>query len=169
MIRRLLGAAAPFAGMFLLSTTASAEVATFAYDALGRLRVEQYVGGPANGIIRTYTYDAAGNRTRTGTLTVTLPRVVSNATSAGAELRIKVSGSPTGMFTFSENGTFLGSAYVSNGAASVFLEGFPLGTHTITATYSEDGGVTPLFAFTFTLKVQNLSWLPAVLELLLSE
>jgi len=70
--------------------------------------------------------------------------------------------------TFTENGTFLGSAPVSDGQASIFLQGFSLGTHTITATYSGDSD-NPQRAFTFTVKVMNLSWLPAVLEVILSD
>jgi hypothetical protein len=40
--------------------------------------------------------------------------------------------------------------------------------HTITATYSGDANNAPT-THTFTIKVQNLSWLPAVLEILLSD
>jgi hypothetical protein len=39
--------------------------------------------------------------------------------------------------------------------------------HTIMATYSGDSSNAP-YSFTFTIKAQNLGWLPAVLEILLS-
>jgi YD repeat-containing protein len=152
----------------VLSTEAFADTANYTYDALGRLKVEQFSSGTSNGIVRTYAYDAAGNRTQSGSILITAPKTVSNATSAGAEITLKVTGSATGKYTFSENGAYLGEAYVTGGVASVFLQGFPLGTHTILASYSEDNGATTLYSFIFTLKVQNLSWLPAVLELLLS-
>lgn len=151
----------------IASIANAAETVTYTYDVFGRLNAAQTSGGPANGVVRSYSYDAADNRTRSGTVTITPIRPVSNATSAGAEIGVKLPGISTGMVTFTENGVFLGSAYVSAGEASVFLQGFPLGTHTITASYSEDGGVTTLFSFTFTIRVQNLSWLPGVLQLLL--
>lgn len=147
------------------SGTSKAETVRYTYDVFGRLNDVQTQGGPANGVVRSYAYDAADNRTRKGSVTFAPLRAVSNATSAGAEIGIKLTGAASGMVTFSENGVFLGSAYVSNGEASIFLQGFALGSHTITASYSE-GGVT-LFTVTFTIKVQNLGWLPSVLELLL--
>jgi hypothetical protein len=45
--------------------------------------------------------------------------------------------------------------------------GFPKGVHNITAIYSGDGRHAAQ-TINFTIKVQNLNWLPAVLELLLS-
>ena len=71
------------------------------------------------------------------------------------------------MITFTENGVFLGSAYTFDNRASIFLEGLSIGTHTITVTYSGDGSNEP-YSQTITIRVQNLSWLPAVLDLLLS-
>ena len=70
--------------------------------------------------------------------------------------------------TFSENGAFLGSAPVYDGQASIVLEGFSLGAHTITVSYSGDSANAP-YTYTFTIKVQDLSWLPGVLQILLSD
>ena len=127
----------------------------------------QTSGGPAAGVIRMYSYDAADNITRKAPVTLSALQTVSNGTSAGAEIGIKIAGQATGMVTFTENGQFFGSAYVTNGQASVLLEGFARGVHTVTASYAESG--VTLFSFTFTVRVQDLGWLPAVLELLLSD
>jgi hypothetical protein len=149
------------------SVALAAESVSYSYDALGRMTKVQVAGGPANGVQRSYLYDAANNRTGLGFITITPPSSVSNVTSAGAVIGITLPGAlSTGMVTFTENGVFLGSAYVYNGQASILLEGFALGTHTITAAFSGDGINAP-FSQTFTVRVQNLSWLPAVLQILL--
>lgn len=149
----------------------------YTYDALGRLKATQTIGGPSGGMQRSYSYDASGNRTSlqvsgtagSGAVTITAQGSVANQTSTGVVLGVNIAGSPapTGTMTFTENGLFLGSASVTSGEASVILENFELGTHTITASYSGDGSNAP-YSFTFTIKVQNLSWLPAVLQILLS-
>jgi hypothetical protein len=41
------------------------------------------------------------------------------------------------------------------------------GTYTVTATYAGDRSNDPT-TFTYTVKVQDLSWLPAILQLLLN-
>jgi hypothetical protein len=71
-----------------------------------------------------------------------------------------------GTVTFTENGVFLGSTSVANGEASIILEGYPKGVHTITASYSGDATHVAQTA-TFTIRVQDPR-LPAVLDLLLS-
>lgn len=156
----------------------SVETATYTYDALGRLTQAAISGGPSAGVQRGYQYDRANNRTQvqvtgaSGSAAVNVSSLgsVSNGTSSGAVIGVKVSGdaSPGGMVTFSENGVYLGSAFVMNGQATVFLEGFALGTHTITAVYAGDGFHEPS-TYTFTITVRNLSWLPAVLDLLLQD
>jgi hypothetical protein len=155
----------------------AAETVTYSYDAHGRLTQLQTSGGPANGSTRTYQYDAANNRTSFqvsggstgGSVTITPTGAVANASSVGVVIAVNIAGtSPSGMVTFTENGVFLGSAFVYDGQASVLLEGFAMGAHTITATYSGDGINAPS-THTFTIKVQNLSWLPAVLDILLSD
>lgn len=155
----------------------AAESVTYTYDVFGRLTNAQVSGGPGNGVQRTFSYDATNNRTQvqvsgsssSGSVTITPLGGVANATSAGVSIGVHITGATpaTGMVTFTENGVFLGSAFVYDGQASVFLEGLSLGTHTITASYSGDGANAP-YSYTFTIKVQNLSWLPAVLEILLS-
>jgi hypothetical protein len=156
----------------------AAETVTYTYDAFGRMTNAQVAGGPANGTQRSVGYDASDNRTSiliSGApsgppVAITHPGSVANAINDGVVIAVNVSGGApvTGMVTFTENGVFLGSAYVYQGQASIFLEGFPRGTHTITASYSGDGG-NGGFSYTFTVKVQNLSWLPAVLDIVLSE
>lgn len=155
----------------------AAQSVSYTYDALGRLVQSTITSGPGNGTVQGYQYDSASNRLQyqvsgvTGQNPVTLnfSRPVVNAIASGVALNLTVAGSsPTGTVTFTENGVFLGSTWVIDGTASIFLEGFALGTHTITVTYSGDGNHAPQTTV-LTIKVQNLSWLPAVLDLLLSD
>jgi len=71
--------------------------------------------------------------------------------------------------TFTENSALIGIGigYVLNGQASINLESCPVGSHSIRATYSGDGNYAPRFD-TFAINVRDLRWLPAVLQLLLS-
>ena len=100
-------------------------------------------------------------------VTLSMSSSVINVTSGGANLTVNLSNpSATGTVTFTENGTVLGSAAVSNGKASIVLQGLSYGVHSITVSYpgdSTNGGQTTVF----TVRVQNLGWLPAVLNLLL--
>lgn len=49
----------------LAPTVASAsETVTYSYDAKGRLTSVAHVGGPADGVASSYTFDAADNRTQ---------------------------------------------------------------------------------------------------------
>src|SRR5437868_10152292 len=131
----------------VLSAARAAQTVTYSYDVFGRLGQVGISGGPGNGVVRTYEYDAAGNRKRyrlTGaaadaTVAIAPTSAVANTIAAGVAISVNVSGgSPTGMVTFTEGGVFIGSAMVLDGQASIFLEGFPLGMHTITAAYSGD-------------------------------
>jgi YD repeat-containing protein len=161
---------------FAWSAAHAAETITYTYDALGRLTAVQAAGGPAAGVQRNYQFDAAGNRTQvvvTGATTNAVVAVnpfgaVAVATANGVALGVSISGDGSfgGTVTFTENGVFLGVASVVGGQASVFLEGLALGAHTITATYSGDGLHEPQ-VHTFTVHVRDLSWLPAVLDLIL--
>lgn len=163
------------AGICVFTAASAADVTTYQYDALGRLRRVQYSGGPADGKQLEYRYDASGNRhsvvsgaVGSGNLVLTPKRTVATATTAGVTLGVTVTGQDlNGIVYFYENGTLLGSTAVYGGEAVIVLEGFAVGTHTITVTYSGDLYNDP-YTFTFTLKVNNLSWLPAVLEILLS-
>jgi len=160
----------------LLERAQAGETATYTYDVFGRLSNVQVSGGPRNNVQRSFSYDPGDNfilvqvsgASNSGTVTLAPVGRVANATSEGAAIGVHItgSGSLSGMVTFTENGVFLGSAFVTDGEASVFLEGFSLGMHTIVASYSGDATNAP-YSFTFTIRVQNLSWLPAVLQLLL--
>jgi hypothetical protein len=163
-------------GICATGSAHAAQSVSYVYDALGRLTEVQLLGGPGNGVTEAYQYDAAGNRlnysvTAPGqsavTLTVMTPRV--NLTSAGGTLTVNVAGSsPGGTVTFTVNGIFLGSAPVTNGQASITVEGLASGMHSIRATYSGDGVNAPQVT-TFDVRIQDLRWLPAVLDLLLAQ
>jgi hypothetical protein len=100
-------------------------------------------------------------------ITATRSTVVANNTR-GATLTVQVSGSsPTGTVVFYEGETFLGMATVIDGLASIDVLGLALGSHTITAVYSGDASHSGN-TFVFQLKVVNLDWLPAVLDLVLN-
>lgn len=164
------------AGICAAGSVNAAQSVSYVYDALGRLTEVQILGGPGNGVSEAYQYDAAGNRlnysvTAPGqsavTLTVPNPRV--NITSAGGTLTVNVAGSsPGGTVTFTVNGEFLGIAPVINGQASITVEGLVTGTQPIRATYSGDGINAPQVT-TFNIRIQDLRWLPAVLDLLLAD
>jgi hypothetical protein len=148
----------------------------YSYDPLGRLTQTQITVGAGSGISQSYVYDPAGNRLSyqvsgsAGEAPVTLGMGGTvNVTSAGAPVTVSINdSSATGTVTFTENGVYLGSTWISNGSATVILEGFPNGLHTITASYSGDG-THQAQTTTFTVRVQNLLWLPAVLQLLLQD
>lgn len=142
---------------------------TYTYDALGRLVTVQTQGSTGNGMVQNFQFDGAGNRRGYQTLIQVVLNMtpVANLTSAGTTLTVDISNiSATGTVTFTESGTFLGSASVSNGHATVILQGLSKGTHTIVASYSGDGADAAQTT-TFIVKVQDLGWLPAVLQLLL--
>lgn len=149
----------------------ASQTVSYSYDALGRLTATQIEGGPGSGITQTFEYDPAGNRTQYQVTTqpaLSMSSSVVNLTQAGATLTVNLSDpAATGTVTFTENGTTLGTASVVNGQATVVLQGYPQGTHTLTASYSGDGTGDAPQTTTFTIKVQSLNWLPAVLQLLL--
>ena len=100
--------------------------------------------------------------------TVTPLRTRANFTPEGVTLTMSVSGAaPGGEVVFTENGVFLGAASVVNGQATIVLEGLSLGQHAIVASYTGDFNNAPS-TVSYQLTVQNLSWLPAVLDLLLN-
>lgn len=163
-------------GMGMTAPAHAQETATFSYDALGRLTKSQIQSGPESGVTESYSFDAVGNRTQyqvTGSsspaaVTISMSSTTVNQNAAGTPLTVFFTGSSvSGTVSFTENGVFLGSTWVANGTASVILVGFSKGVHTITATYSGDG-THAAQTINFTIKVQDLRWLPAVLDLLLS-
>lgn len=164
------------AGWICASGAAHAtQTLSYTYDPLGRLTQAQITSGTGSGTTQLFQYDNAGNRqeyTVSGVpgqtpVTLSMTSSIVNVTTVGATLTVNVSNaSATGTVTFIENGVFLGSTWVANGQASVIIEGLSNGVHTISATYSGDGTYATQTT-TFTIRVQNLSWLPAVLDLLL--
>jgi len=150
----------------------AAQKVNYAYDALGRLTEVSILEGPGSGVTQSYQYDAAGNRLQyqvTASAGLTAPGSVVNAAAEGTALTVSVDDpSASGTVTFTENGVFLGSAPVIEGQASLTVENFPTGHHSIQASYSGDG--THASQQTrFDVKVQNLSWLPKMWEILLSD
>jgi len=149
------------------------QTVTYGYDALGRLTHTQIQSGVGQGGAQVFSYDAAGNRllyqVSTNTQNTLNMSGAANQTTAGTPLTVNFSGSSVGgTVTFTENGVFLGSTSVANGQASILLESYSKGTHTITASYSGDG-IHAAQTVTFTVRVQDLGWLPPVLKLLLSD
>jgi hypothetical protein len=151
------------------------QTVNYTYDALGRLTGAQIVSGAGNGTTETYNYDAAGNRLSyqvsgspgESSVTLNMTNTTVNMMSAGATITIQVSASSAnGTLDLTENGVYLGSTWVTNGQATIVLLGYSKGTHNIVATYSGDG-THAAQTTNFTIKVQDLRWLPAVLELLL--
>lgn len=132
---------------FCIANSKAAETTAYTYDALGRLSGTEAVGGPANGLKLVIQYDAAGNRTNlnvTGSASLqqaslTSAGPVGQATAEGVVLSVRISGTaPTGTVSFFKNGTFLGEAWVIDGAATVIVEDIPAGKHVIVAKYSGD-------------------------------
>ena len=148
------------------------QTVSYTYDALGRLTHTRVVSGAEQGVNQIYNYDAAGNRLLYATK-IALPNTLSMSssvgqTAAGTPLTVNFTGSfLSGVVTFTENGAYLGSTTVANGQASILLEGYSKGTHVITVTYSGDD-INAAQTVTFTVSVQDLGWLPAILNLLLS-
>jgi YD repeat-containing protein len=148
--------------------TAVSSTTSYQYDALGRLSVVTEGAATVN-----YSYDPAGNRTQKqtsgGTVTaITMPSSTAQEHRGSVVLRVNVGGSsPGGTVSFYEGSAFLGSAPISGGLATVELIGLSRGSHTITARYS--GDVTNAAnSVSFPVKVVNLDWLPAVLDILMN-
>lgn len=162
------------AGWF--SSASASESATFSYDALGRLVKMQVTSGVRSGVEQGYSYDAAGNRTQVQSVgpinaqpTVITPASASvNVMGTTGALRVSLGGtSTTGSVAFYVDGMFMGTAEVIDGQARIILQGAAYGPHTVRATYSGDANHDPSTT-TFTVTVRDLSWLPAVIDTLLS-
>ena len=99
---------------------------------------------------------------------VTMPASTVVEHTGSVVLKVTVgSTSATGTVSFYEDGTFLGSASIVGGVATVEIIGLTRGTHNITTTYS--GDVTNASSsVSFPVKIVNLDWLPSVLEILLN-
>lgn len=151
------------------------QTVSYTYDALGRLTQVQIQSGPGSGTSGSYSYDPAGNRTQyqvSGSvgqtpITLSIGKSIVNVTSTGETITLNLGAAgATGTVDLTENGVYLGSAWVTNGQVSIVLQGLSQGAHNITVTYSGDGTYAAQTT-TFAVKVQDIRWLPALLQLLL--
>lgn len=67
---------------------------------------------------------------------------------------------------FYDGATLIGTASLTNGVASITAGSLSPGTHTITVAYV-GAGSSPANSLTMQVRLVNLNWLPAVLQLLL--
>lgn len=155
-------------GVLSATQQLSAATTSYQYDALGRLSTVTQGSSKV-----TYIYDPAGNRTSKQIINIT-PTVISMGSSTAqvhqgsVVLTVNVgSVSTTGTVNFYDGATFIGSAPVMNGVASVEFIGLPLGTHNITVSFAGDNS-TPANSVTFPVNVVSIDWLPAVLQILLN-
>ncbi len=167
------------AGLGSLGAAATADAGqtvNYSYDALGRMTQSQVQSGPQSSATEAFQYDPAGNRLQyqvTGSttdtaVTLSVSNTTVNLSGSGATITVQVSSSTaTGVINLTENGVIIGSGWVSNGQASIVVPGYSAGVHSITANYSGDGADATQTTG-FTVKVQDLRWLPAVLQLLLN-
>ena len=85
------------AAIGLSARTQATETITYAYDAVGRIKNVQILGGPGSGVVRSYQYDRAGNRKQfltTGAasgsaMTISPTSNVANMVSGGVVLAVK--------------------------------------------------------------------------------
>lgn len=153
--------------MMAVWQASSAATTTYKYDALGRISTVT----DGNAVIR-YIYDAAGNRTtkvaQGGAATSISLATTAVERNGSVILKVTVGDASTiGTVSFYENGTFLGSAPVINGVATVELVGWTRGAHSILVSYSGDVS-NAANSVSVPVKVVNLDWLPAVLEIMLN-
>ncbi len=146
----------------------------FTYGLDGNLLSELTLGAGGGVDLRDYVY-LAGRQVAVRASTQVPSTVTSSSGSISATagssvtLTVNVSGaSPTGTVTFTLGSTVLGTANVVNGSASLTVSGLPVGNNTIVATYSGDANNTS-GSTTLSVNVYDLSWLPAILQLLLDD
>jgi hypothetical protein len=174
--RQYCACAALLAFLLSLSSAQASETTSYSYDARGRLVKAEVSGGVNHGVKQEYGYDPATSRSSMQTVGPANPRpsTVSGLsssltyTASGTALRVNVGGNaPSGSISFAVDGLFVGAAQVTNGQARLVVPGLAPGSYTITATYSGDANNDPT-VITLNVTVRDLSWLPAVLELLLN-
>lgn len=159
---------------FGAATAAFAET-KYTYDALGRVTNVQVVGGAAHGQYESFSYDAAGNRVQVQKQAPSVPAtsVVPSTTnlilSGGqVQLTLTVGNSSTGgTVSVSMDGVFVATAAVVNGTVTLQIPNASVGNPQIRVTYSGDANNLPT-TFIFNAVVRDLSWLPAVLDLILN-
>ncbi len=146
----------------------------FTYGLDGNLLSELTLGVGGGVDLRDYVYlagrqVAVRTSTQVPTTVTTSSASVSAVVGSSVTLTVFISGaSPTGTVTFKEGSTVLGTSMVTNGSASLNISGLGVGTHTIVATYSGDAN-NASSSTTLTVNIYDLSWLPAILELLLDD
>jgi YD repeat-containing protein len=151
--------------------TSGAATTVYQYDALGRLTTV------SQGTTQTtYGYDPAGNRSGNSgkSSSSVTPTPISFAPS-GSILEHKGSvvltanvgnSSTSGVVSFYDGATLVGSAILSNGVATLTVTGLSTGGRTMTVAYAGSGS-TPASSISMQVRIVNIDWLPAVLELLL--
>jgi len=146
----------------------------FTYGLDGNLLSELTLGAGGGVDLRDYVY-LAGRQVAVRASTQVPSTVTSSSGSISATagssvtLTVNISGaSPTGTVTFTLGSTVLGTANVVNGSASLTVSSLPVGNNTIVATYSGDANNTS-GSTTLSVNVYDLSWLPAILQLLLDD
>jgi len=158
-----------FLGVIAVVRTSDGATTDYEYDALGRLKTVSQ--GPT---ATTYTYDLAGNRGNKKVSAVT-PTAIALTNSAGTIRQQKGSvvlsasvgdSSTTGTVNFYDGATLIGTALLTNGVATITVSGLSRGAHTITVAYVA-GGSSPANSLSLPVRIINLDWLPAVLQLLL--
>jgi hypothetical protein len=159
-------------GGVAFALAANAGTSTYSYDALGRLRRVDVVGAQAS-MRQSYQYDVAGNRVGTKRSAVSGPTGiipvgnVASIVGGNVTLHVSVGGELAGgMISFYVNGSLIGVAPVINGVAEIVFQGMQPGDYSVHAVYDSDGHYDSATS-DFIMKVRNLAWLPAVLELLL--
>jgi len=160
--------AAVILALFGTCAGAFAGTTSYQYDALGRIS-----GVTEGAAVVRYSYDPAGNRKQKQTTggaatTLTIPSSTAVEHSGSVVLNVTVGGaSATGTVNFYEGSTFLGSTTIIGGVATVELMGLTRGSHDFTITYSGDVA-NASNSIAFPIKIVNLDWLPAVLDILMN-
>jgi YD repeat-containing protein len=167
-------------GCLVGAVAIAADTTTFTYDALGRLTDVQIAGGAMNGAQQSYQYDSAGNRLHQqivaaaggGAQPTTITPAATTLSFMGAGDVVLTANvgdtSAGGTVTLSFNDVFVGVAPVIDGVVRISFQGIAPGTYTVRAIYTGDASHRPTTS-TFTVQVRDLSWLPAVLQLLLAD
>jgi hypothetical protein len=150
------------------------ETTTYVYDALGRLQSVSVTGGTRSGVQQSFQYDGAGNRRSVSTMGPAVPRPASiipvnaqvNVIGNNGTLSVSFGAGASGSAGFYVNGQFVESVDISNNQARVSLRGFAPGDYSVSVSYSGDASHDPSTT-NFMIRVRDLSWLPAVLQIIL--
>lgn len=158
----------------VVSDAMATETTTYTYDTLGRLKTSVVTGGTRHGVQQSFKYDNSGNRTELSTVSASSllsPTITpSNTTvgfmgSGGGVFAVNLGAGVGGSAEFFVNGAFAGSVNIVDGRARLSLSNLAPGDYTITVNFSGDATHNPTSS-TFQVKLRDLSWLPAVLQLM---